>query len=351
MSAMDIFEDGFPHSTREGYRQGCRGGACPAAVDGLLTCSQANTRYQGDYGYRKLVDAGKTPQEIAAIDAEQLQAAHAKSKTPPATKSKTTTDHYPEPTVTVASSAEPIDKPAPSPTTLVEQIARVQKRVKDISEETAPVVAGAPTGDDIPLEKHGTTRGYSAGCRRNDCPGIPITGMSCRQAVAKYQAELKAKKRSTAQQRVDDARATFPSAGETNAATPRSDAGEPEADRDPASVPGHSADTAAEAPAEAHASHEDIIRDELTRNSGTDALTPDPDTPRVPVDTEGLLADLAGAKAENARLQEQIVFLTLELDVARSQINRNIRNGTDRVTLDVDRHNNGEVSVHLRIVS
>lgn len=66
MSTWDLFEDGFPHGTADGYRKGCRGGACPAGIEHGLACRVAYQKAAGDYQYGRLVAAGHTPAEIAA---------------------------------------------------------------------------------------------------------------------------------------------------------------------------------------------------------------------------------------------------------------------------------------------
>lgn len=65
MSSADLLEDGFPHGTRQGYADGCRGGACPAGIEHGLSCRRANMLASGDYRYQKLVKAGAKPAEIA----------------------------------------------------------------------------------------------------------------------------------------------------------------------------------------------------------------------------------------------------------------------------------------------
>jgi len=72
MSGLDLVTDGFPHGTPEGYQQGCKGGGACAGKETGMTCTQANTLYQSDYEYRKLVDAGSTPGQIRSHYAEKL---------------------------------------------------------------------------------------------------------------------------------------------------------------------------------------------------------------------------------------------------------------------------------------
>ncbi len=77
MSGADLFEDGFPHGTREGYAKGCHGGACPEAVEGRRTCRDANMAYAGDQVYRHRVNDGMTPVQIAEAEAADKVAARA----------------------------------------------------------------------------------------------------------------------------------------------------------------------------------------------------------------------------------------------------------------------------------
>lgn len=67
MSALDLLDDSFPHGTPEGFRAGCRGGACPAP----LSCRAVNTRYSGDFTFRRLVDSGMPLEEILDRDATE----------------------------------------------------------------------------------------------------------------------------------------------------------------------------------------------------------------------------------------------------------------------------------------
>lgn len=89
MSSADLWEDGFPHGTTEGYDRGCRGGACPGTDAWGLSCKLAKTMSRGDYQYQKLAKTGAGPAEIA----EQLgliptapTAAPAKAKSAPKAK-------------------------------------------------------------------------------------------------------------------------------------------------------------------------------------------------------------------------------------------------------------------------
>lgn len=67
MSSNIIYDPTFPHGTRTGYRDGCRGAHCPSTIP----CRDVYRRYNGDYGYKKRIDSGLTAAEIAEIEARQ----------------------------------------------------------------------------------------------------------------------------------------------------------------------------------------------------------------------------------------------------------------------------------------
>lgn len=148
MGAADRLEDGFPHGTPDGYRQGCKGSHCPEGDEGRLSCMQAYTRYQSDFGYRRRVDEGMTPVQLAEFDAKVAE----------------------EKRALVAQA--PRSAPEPSPTA---------------EPSAVPAIAD---------ERHGTTSGYAAGCRLKEaCPGVALVGRSCTQAATEYQREVKRRKR------------------------------------------------------------------------------------------------------------------------------------------------------------
>lgn len=68
MTQADIYAADFPHGTPAGFTQGCRGAACANHGTEWPTCKYANIRYQGDYKYRKRVDAGMTLAELRTAD-------------------------------------------------------------------------------------------------------------------------------------------------------------------------------------------------------------------------------------------------------------------------------------------
>jgi|GEM_PF-4431493 len=160
MSGADLFEDGFPHSTPEGYRMGCRGRACPGLAENGITCADATSRYHGDYGFRKKVDAGMSPAEIVAAEKAEVKA---------------------------------VPKPKPAAKLVVEPLsdeALLAAEAVDVEEvPESPEVPGAS----VPYEKHGTPKGYYSGCRlKGACPGVERAGKSCNQAILDYQHERKA---------------------------------------------------------------------------------------------------------------------------------------------------------------
>lgn len=72
MSSSILHDPTFPHGTPDGFREGCAGSACPAPVP----CRAVHMRYNGDYGFRKRIDAGEPAVDI--IEAEKATAAAVK---------------------------------------------------------------------------------------------------------------------------------------------------------------------------------------------------------------------------------------------------------------------------------
>lgn len=167
MSSMDLFEDGFPHSTPAGYEAGCRGSHCPGKDEHGFSCSEAHVRYAGDYSYRKLVEAGVGPAEIAKQDAVQAPVA-AKVSLPER----------------VAAQRKP-KLVASKPAAAVEPRARLAEP-RGVSAPRAPREA--------PPVKHGTPSGYQRGCRDGlACP--KPEGVSCLDAYRAYQRDYAARRR------------------------------------------------------------------------------------------------------------------------------------------------------------
>lgn len=134
MGAMDLFEDGFPHGTPDGFLKGCKGAHCPAQVEGGLRCRDAYLKYQGDFRYRKVIDAGGVWTEPAAEPAVKVPAVRVVE--------------------TPVAEVAPVGKPKRKPGARLEGV------------------------------KHGTTTGYSYGCRCEEC----------RDAAAEYQRARKARR-------------------------------------------------------------------------------------------------------------------------------------------------------------
>lgn len=61
MSAADLYVDGFPHGTPQGFEQGCRGGACPAKVERGISCRDAKTRAAWDGEFAAACARGEFP--------------------------------------------------------------------------------------------------------------------------------------------------------------------------------------------------------------------------------------------------------------------------------------------------
>jgi DNA-binding NarL/FixJ family response regulator len=66
------------HGTVAGYRAGCHGSqnSCGAAA----SCATVYTRYQGDWGFRKRVDAGEDPVDIFAAELAEAEAVRVRDK-------------------------------------------------------------------------------------------------------------------------------------------------------------------------------------------------------------------------------------------------------------------------------
>ncbi len=120
----DRLEDGFPHGTPEGYKQGCRGNICPAGADHGLSCSRAKQLAAGDYRYQKLVKKGLSPFEIAQDLGLVPDPAAVVSASQQSPRRLTST----QPAV-VASERESAEPPAAAPEPEVAAAVPVQERV------------------------------------------------------------------------------------------------------------------------------------------------------------------------------------------------------------------------------
>lgn len=68
-TAATLYAPGFPHGTVDGYRRGCHGSLCGA----VIACRDVYRRYQGDFTFRRQIDAGVPVEEIYARDAEAAE--------------------------------------------------------------------------------------------------------------------------------------------------------------------------------------------------------------------------------------------------------------------------------------
>lgn len=66
------------HGTVDGYRAGCHGST--ASCGATVSCTDVYIRYQGDWGFRKRVDAGENPADIVADEAAELEAIRERDK-------------------------------------------------------------------------------------------------------------------------------------------------------------------------------------------------------------------------------------------------------------------------------
>jgi len=71
MTADIITDTTYPHGTSEGFMNGCRGSHCPAP----MACRDVHVRYNGDFAFRRQINAGTTLTEIIAAEEEQAREA------------------------------------------------------------------------------------------------------------------------------------------------------------------------------------------------------------------------------------------------------------------------------------
>ncbi len=179
MSSMDLYEDGFPHGTKEGFERGCRGGACPNKLEGEMICRDAAMRYARDYAYRRAIDNGETPPPEFP-------------DTPTPAKTSKAFPHaeeriYAEPTITVADTIVEPDPIEPAGEVADELVDEVPAELEQ------PKRRGRPPRADV---THPSPAMYQRGCRRDhECPSHLAGGISCRRAALDHKRDLAAAKR------------------------------------------------------------------------------------------------------------------------------------------------------------
>jgi hypothetical protein len=76
MHAADMLEDSFPHGTPDGYANGCRGAHCPS----VMSCRDVYSRYKGDWGFKRAIDAGTPLEEILRREAAAREGVEARDR-------------------------------------------------------------------------------------------------------------------------------------------------------------------------------------------------------------------------------------------------------------------------------
>ncbi|TFD27482.1 hypothetical protein [Cryobacterium cryoconiti] len=167
MSTLDLYSDDFPHGTPDGFEQGCRGSACPNQTTDAMTCRKAHMRYQGDYQYRKAIDAGQVwvepaPEKKVKDRRTDADAAHTALR---AAREVAQVDVVP-----VAPKPAPPAGPATDWATLPKKRKNAALTVND------------------PMFPHGTSAGAKACTDEAKCPGTP----TCQEARRQYQRDYRA---------------------------------------------------------------------------------------------------------------------------------------------------------------
>ncbi|WZH36263.1 MAG: hypothetical protein PIR02_16065 [Microbacterium enclense] len=192
MSSADLWEDGYPHGTVEGFDNGCRGGACPADTDIGMSCKRAKALAAGDFRYNRLVAAGKTPAEIAAIiDGRDTPTEAPAPKPAPKRKPKAPAPADVEAAAPITETPAEVSLAGP-PTT-----ATTSAGPTELTESTIPT----PEEDAMPAQLL-TTEKFTAGlnqrgrtfvlrsirewARANGFPGVPSHGRIPQDALAAF---------------------------------------------------------------------------------------------------------------------------------------------------------------------
>jgi hypothetical protein len=202
------------HGTPQAYNEGCRGANCAHHGTDLMTCTEAATRYAGDYQYRKQVDAG------TATAAKEVFAKPVKVKVVrvPVVKAPRPVKPPKPPKPVRVPKPKPVKAPRPpkppkpvkvartykanrAPRVLIEKPHGTTQRQRRDCEGDCPNEEPCRVKNmrirnehkalrkikPFPEGKHGTLAGYSDGCHKaSPCPG-GADGLTCTQAAVKYQ--------------------------------------------------------------------------------------------------------------------------------------------------------------------
>lgn len=144
MRTIDLLDDSFPHGTPRGYADGCRGAACPA----VISCKDVHRRYSGDWGFRKLVDAGLSLEEILAKEAADKAAARERARAAAARERQAAEEPTPKPAKrhTPTKAPRKPSRPATPPKPPQATVPRPQV-LPVTATEPAPVARALPADD------------------------------------------------------------------------------------------------------------------------------------------------------------------------------------------------------------
>lgn len=186
------------HGTPAGHTAGCRGANCANHRTDLMTCSEAWTRYQGDYPYMKAVDAGTATAEkatyrrpkaarlVAETKAEAAKRApKPREPKPRASRAKPKTERKPRPLAPLASGERKHGTPwgIKHCTGVCPAEVAGGKSCHTMHREYQNAYAAKRRADGA--VSHGTMYGYQMGCHvRADCP-MP-EGLTCSDEMNAY---------------------------------------------------------------------------------------------------------------------------------------------------------------------
>lgn len=192
---MIILDEPLEHGTPAGYKAGCKGiGGCDP--DAPWTCAQAMQRYRGDWTFKRRVDAGMTPAEIAELEAAERREQRMRTRAEATTATPVAID---------ASSPSPPRRAALAHQSTATSKVRAIPTPKR-SAKAKPAAKGTPkprgaARADRPHGVHGTPSGYTRGCRLGDqCPAKLAGGTSCQEANRDYHREYRQRRRREVEQ-------------------------------------------------------------------------------------------------------------------------------------------------------